>query len=175
MTPIVLNIAFRTEIENARLLIMSQFVAANVAAVGMIFGSPTNLILGRSVNWGFLQYLLVMLPTTILTIMVVFSLIQIINSRNETEKRNSLISRILVNSEKEWVKKIVSGLQRDRGLVRNKAWLYDSRLELSEGHQHLSKSAAMTRWSRIFGIALIVTITVTFLSTTSLWLGVVPI
>ena len=175
MTPIVLNIAFRTKIKNARLLILSQFVAANIAAVGLIFGSPTNLILGRSVQWGFVQYLLVMLPTTILTIMLVFSLIQIINSRNESDKRNSLIPRILGNSEAEWVKKIVRGLPRNRGVFRNSAWVYDSRLVLSEGHQHLSKSAAMTRWSRIFGIALLVTISVTFLSTTSLWFAVIPI
>ena len=175
MTPIVLNIAFRLEIKNARLLILSQFVAANIAAVGLIFGSPTNLILGRSVHWGFVQYLLVMLPTTTLTIMLVFSLIQIINSRNEGDKRNSPIPRFLGNSEMEWVKKIVRGLPSNRGVFRNSAWVYDSRIVLSEGHRHLSKSAAMTRWSRIFGIALLVTISVTFLSTTSLWFAVVPI
>lgn len=175
MTPIVMSIAFTSKFKNTKLLLLSQFVAANTAAVGLIFGSPTNIILGRAVNWGFFQYLLVMLPTTVLTIMLVFSIIQIINSRNETEKRDSLISQRFRYSKNVLIKRVFDRSENNSGIIRNESWLFDSRLEFSDLNQNSIKSKTMIRWTRVFLISLCITIIVTFLSSTSLWFAVIPI
>ena len=44
MTPIVIELCRQSHIHNARLLLLGQFVAANTLSMGLLIGSPTNII-----------------------------------------------------------------------------------------------------------------------------------
>lgn len=59
-TPILVGILAQTTLENGRLLLLSQFVAANTLSMGWLIGSPTNLIIGQELGINFLTYLLLM-------------------------------------------------------------------------------------------------------------------
>ena len=64
MTPIVLEIARRAEIPNPKTLLISQYIAANTASMGLLTGSPTNVIVAQTTGMDFASYAqLMMLPT----------------------------------------------------------------------------------------------------------------
>ena len=66
MTPIVVSICFQAGIKNTKLILLSQFIAANTLSMGMLIGSPTNLIIAESVGLDFFSYLSLMaLPALI--------------------------------------------------------------------------------------------------------------
>lgn len=56
MTPILIDIAYRANIQNMKLLLLSQFVAANTLSMGLLIGSPTNIIVAETVGIGFIDY-----------------------------------------------------------------------------------------------------------------------
>lgn len=76
MTPILIDIAYRSGLENMKLLLLSQFIAANTLSMGLLIGSPTNIIISETLNIGFIEYALYMLPIAIIaclfTTLVVF-------------------------------------------------------------------------------------------------------
>ena len=66
LTPIVVSICFQAGIKNTKLILLSQFIAANTLSMGMLIGSPTNLIIAESVGLDFFSYLFLMvLPASI--------------------------------------------------------------------------------------------------------------
>jgi arsenical pump membrane protein len=79
MTPIVLSVVHQARIPNAKLLLLSQFVAANTVSMGLLIGSPTNLILARAVGIDFLEYLSLMAVPALLALMGTFVVVTWIN------------------------------------------------------------------------------------------------
>lgn len=66
MTPILINIAYRSDLQNMKLLLLSQFIAANTLSMGLLIGSPTNIIISETLNIGFIEYAIYMLPVAVL-------------------------------------------------------------------------------------------------------------
>jgi arsenical pump membrane protein len=79
MTPIVVSVAYQARIRNAKLLLLSQFIAANTVSMGLLVGSPTNLILGRALQRGFFEYLLLMVAPAAMALMATFIFVTWVN------------------------------------------------------------------------------------------------
>lgn len=66
LTPILIEIAYHSNIKNIKLLLLSQFIAANTLSMGLLVGSPTNIIIAESLSIGFTEYIsLMILPALI--------------------------------------------------------------------------------------------------------------
>jgi Na+/H+ antiporter NhaD/arsenite permease-like protein len=79
MTPLIIHIGAHSTIHNVVPLLIAQFIAANTSSMGLLVGSPTNIILGDAMSVSFAEYwVLMLLPTaiavvgTLLMLMVVF-------------------------------------------------------------------------------------------------------
>ncbi len=66
LTPIIFSIAVQSQIKNVKLLLIGEFVVANITAMGQLWGSPTNIIFAKTLNFSFLQYTSLMIIPTIL-------------------------------------------------------------------------------------------------------------
>jgi arsenical pump membrane protein len=56
MTPILIYLGNNAKIRNLVPLLMTQFIAANTASMGLYVGNPTNIVIGNAVGMGFLEY-----------------------------------------------------------------------------------------------------------------------
>lgn len=57
MTPIIMALCAQSGLKNARLLLLGQFVAANTLSMGLLIGSPTNVIVSSEIEgMDFLRY-----------------------------------------------------------------------------------------------------------------------
>ena len=79
MTPLIIRIGDCSTIQDVVPLLITHFIAANTAAMGLLVGSPTNIILGDALHVSFARYwVMMLLPTfvavvvTLLMLMVVF-------------------------------------------------------------------------------------------------------
>ncbi|SMN11544.1 Arsenic efflux pump protein [uncultured Candidatus Thioglobus sp.] len=79
LTPIIIQIAYYAGIKNAKLLLLSQFVAANTLSMGLLIGSPTNIIFGTVLGYDFMDYIALMIVPTIVAFMVSFIIVHLIN------------------------------------------------------------------------------------------------
>lgn len=79
MTPIILELCRQSQIGNARLLLLGQFVAANTLSMGLLIGSPTNIIVGLDAGIDFIDYFLLMAVPTALAVVVSFLVMHLIN------------------------------------------------------------------------------------------------
>ena len=79
MTPIILELCRQSQISNARLLLLGQFVAANTLSMGLFIGSPTNIIFSLNVGIDFVGYFFLMVVPTTLALMVSLIMLQFIN------------------------------------------------------------------------------------------------
>jgi arsenical pump membrane protein len=79
MTPIVVSVAYQARIRNAKLLLLSQFIAANTVSMGILIGSPTNLILGQAMDIRFVEYFFLMLAPSVIALMATFVFVTAIN------------------------------------------------------------------------------------------------
>ena len=70
MTPVVFACASSAGIRDMRLLLLSQFVAANTVSMGLLAGSPTNLILGDALGVDFVSHAAMMAVPTVYAFMV---------------------------------------------------------------------------------------------------------
>lgn len=80
MTPIILELCRQARIRNARILLISQFIAANTLSMGLLIGSPTNIIVASEIGLDFLQYLALMFVPSILAVGAGFLALQAINA-----------------------------------------------------------------------------------------------
>ncbi|MBI5123666.1 hypothetical protein HZA75_07445 [Candidatus Roizmanbacteria bacterium] len=80
LTPVVLAICVQSNFKNAKLILMSQFVAANTLSMGLIIGSPTNLIIGNKLDINFIYFLALMILPAIVAFLATFTLIDFIQS-----------------------------------------------------------------------------------------------
>lgn len=67
LTPIIVEIAFQAGLENAKLILLAQFIAANTLSMGLLIGSPTNIIVADALSIGFLEYLSIMILPAIIS------------------------------------------------------------------------------------------------------------
>lgn len=79
MTPIILELCRQSHIRNARLLLLGQFVAANTLSMGLLIGSPTNIIVALDANLDFVDYFLLMAVPTLLAVAISFLVLHFIN------------------------------------------------------------------------------------------------
>lgn len=61
LTPIMVEISFQAGIKNAKLLLLAQFIAANTLSMGLLIGSPTNIIIAEAMRIDFFTYLSMMI------------------------------------------------------------------------------------------------------------------
>ena len=80
MTPIILELCRQARIRNARILLISQFIAANTLSMGLLIGSPTNIIVASEIGLNFFQYLGLMFLPSILAVGTGFLALQLINA-----------------------------------------------------------------------------------------------
>ena len=90
MTPIVLTLCQQAHITNARLLLLGQFVAANTLSMGLLIGSPTNLIVAADLGLNFLDYFRLMLVPSLLAVGISFLVLHGINSLTPRRWRRAL-------------------------------------------------------------------------------------
>ena len=83
MTPIILELCRQARIRNARLLLISQFIAANTLSMGLLIGSPTNIIVASEIGLDFFQYLGLMLMPSILAVGAGFLALQVLNALSQ--------------------------------------------------------------------------------------------
>lgn len=79
MTPIVLELVRQARIRNARLLLISQFIAANTLSMGLLIGSPTNIIVASEVGLNFFEYFMLMLAPSVLAAVAGLLALHLIN------------------------------------------------------------------------------------------------
>lgn len=60
LTPIIVAICFQAGLKNTKLILLSQFIAANTLSMGLLIGSPTNLIIADSMGLDFFSYFFLM-------------------------------------------------------------------------------------------------------------------
>ena len=82
LTPIIIQISYYAGIKNAKLLLLSQFVAANTLSMGLLIGSPTNIIFGTVLGYDFLDYIGLMIIPTIMAFMISFIIVHYLNQKN---------------------------------------------------------------------------------------------
>ena len=84
LTPIVVEICRQARIRNARLLLLGQFVAANTLSMGLLIGSPTNIIVASETGLDFFSYLGLMLIPSVLAVATGFLVLHQINMASKT-------------------------------------------------------------------------------------------
>lgn len=85
LTPVILSICVHARIRNTRLLLLSQFVAANTMAMGTLIGSPTNIIFGYALNISFFAYLSMMAVPAFLCGMLSLIVVDWINQQSRPD------------------------------------------------------------------------------------------
>jgi len=91
-TPIIIAVCMHARIENMRLLLLSQFIAANTLSMGLLIGSPTNIILSKELGIDFFQYFVMMVIPSILACMLSFIVVDFINQRSKPGTRSRLFN-----------------------------------------------------------------------------------
>lgn len=80
MTPIILSLCVQSGFRNAKLLLLGQFVAANTLSMGLLIGSPTNIIVSSEIEEiTFFKYLALMIVPSIFAVVTGFVFIHGIN------------------------------------------------------------------------------------------------
>lgn len=87
VTPIIVEICFQAGIKNSKPLLLSQFVAANTLSMGLLIGSPTNIILAEELGINFFNYLALMFIPAIVAFGSSFLLISKMISISRTKSR----------------------------------------------------------------------------------------
>ena len=68
MTPLVVELSRQSGIRDVRLiLLVGCFIAANTLSMGMVFGSPSNIIVALATDMGFVEYFRLMTLPTLVT------------------------------------------------------------------------------------------------------------
>jgi len=135
MTPIVVSVVYQARIRNAKLLLLSQFVAANTVSMGILIGSPSNLILGRAMNIRFFEYFFLMLAPSMMALMTTFVFVTWINwfIQRRGAKAGGSRSRVM-----NW-------------LVGT--WTFSNTYTTPRFSQYRSMTNEMRRWVTVFGMS----------------------
>ncbi len=133
MTPIVVSVVYQARIRNAKLLLLSQFIAANTVSMGLLIGSPTNLIVGRALGIGFFEYLFLMLVPSVMALMATFVFVTWINAFVE--------------------RRAATGSRLTRWLVGT--WTFSPTYRPPRFSEYRSFTKEMRRWVGVFALAVV--------------------
>ncbi|MBB6646532.1 ArsB/NhaD family transporter [Halobellus ruber] len=86
LTPVIVEICFQAGIRNTKPILLSQFVAANTLSMGLLIGSPTNIILAEELGINFFDYLALMILPAVVAFGSSFLLITLIIRATESER-----------------------------------------------------------------------------------------
>lgn len=78
LTPVIVEICFQAGIRNTKPILLSQFVAANTLSMGLLIGSPTNIIVSEELGINFFDYFSMMLLPALIAFGSSFLLITLI-------------------------------------------------------------------------------------------------
>ena len=85
LTPVIVEICFQAGIRNTKPILLSQFVAANTLSMGLLIGSPTNIIISEELGINFFGYLTMMLLPSIVAFASSFLLITLLIRATESD------------------------------------------------------------------------------------------
>ena len=77
MTPIIVGICFQSAIQNTKPLLLTQFIAANTLSMGVLIGSPTNLIIADELGINFFEYTLLMGVPTLIAFLASYAIVRL--------------------------------------------------------------------------------------------------
>jgi arsenical pump membrane protein len=98
LTPVIVEICFQAGIRNTKPILLSQFVAANTLSMGLLIGSPTNIIISEELGVNFFEYFALMILPALVAFGSSFLLITIIIRVSESE-RSSLFDDLYIQPE----------------------------------------------------------------------------
>lgn len=136
LTPIIYAVCINAKIRNGKLFFLSQFVAANTLAMGLMIGSPTNIIIAQEFGIDFLEYLFLMIVPAIFAFLLSIIVVDFIN-------RRSLRT------------------QQERGFFRRLNWEYFERYNIPARAPWSEFTSRMGRWLWLFAGAVILLMIVT--------------
>ena len=106
MTPITLAIARAAEVKNARILLLSQFIAANTLSMALYTGSPTNIIVSQRLGLNFFSYFALMAVPSIVALIATLGALWLITHTSraggETAGRRFRPLRYLLSGRNRW-------------------------------------------------------------------------
>ena len=143
LTPIIVSICFQAGIKNTKLILLSQFIAANTLSMGMLIGSPTNLIIAESVNLDFFSYFFLMVLPAFIAFLSSLLLLKLVTKILQWEKTSFL-------SDME----------------------FKEDYSVPDENPHPEFTAQMRDWVLIFGTFIALVAAVTFLNYSLLWCAV---
>ena len=143
MTPIIVGICFQSAIQNTRLLLLTQFIAANTLSMGVLIGSPTNLIIADELGLNFFEYTLLMGLPTLIAFLASYALV----------RRTPLIAK----SDR------IPGFQ---------FLAMQNRYETPERNPEPTITPAMRNWVLLFGTVVALVAVATYLHLSLLWCAV---
>lgn len=85
LTPVIVEICFQAGIRNTKPILLSQFVAANTLSMGLLIGSPTNIIISEELGVNFFEYLAMMLLPAVVAFASSFLLITLLIRATESD------------------------------------------------------------------------------------------
>lgn len=125
MTPVIISVCVNAGIRNARLLLLSEFVAANTMSMATLIGSPTNIILGLGLKVTYFTYLFIMIVPAILS---------------------CLLSLIVL----DWVIRRCRG-----GGAFFSRWKFDNTYRIPAIVHHVQFTAKMKMWLTVFSLSML--------------------
>jgi arsenical pump membrane protein len=143
ITPIIVAICFQAAIRNTKLILLSQFIAANTLSMGLLIGSPTNIIISEQMSIDFFSYLALM----VLPAVVAF-----------------VSSFVLINQVMKIARSDRFSLFDDLAFQRQ--------YSMPEANPEPYFTAHMRDWLLIFGTFVVLVAIVTFIETSLLWCAV---
>jgi Na+/H+ antiporter NhaD/arsenite permease-like protein len=166
MTPIVVSVAHQARIRNASLLLLSQFVAANTVSMGLLIGSPTNLILGRALDLHFGEYFVLMLVPSALAVMATFVVVSLVNRLAErgagtAGAPDAAGAAGAAGARRGWRRVLVGG------------WAFSPTYHPPRFSRYRTVTAEMRWWVAVFGLSVALLVVGTATDTGLLAAGVV--
>ncbi|MFB6241366.1 MAG: SLC13 family permease [Candidatus Nanosalina sp.] len=143
LTPIIVAICFQAGIENTKPILLSQFIAANTLSMGLLIGSPTNLIVADSLGLGFFNYL---------SLMFLPALVAFLSSL--------LLLKLTLNLVRRSWFPFLPDLE------------FSSSFEMQEKNPEPEFTSLMRNWVLIFGFFVALVAVVTYLHLSLLWCAV---
>lgn len=147
LTPIIYSICMNARLANGKLLLLSQFVAANTLSMGLMIGSPTNIIVADYLKMDFVAYFYLMSIPAIVAFMLSLVVVDFINSRSLPDARGLFnFSRL--------------------------GWHYSEQYRIPSRAPWSEFSPSMGRWFWLFLIAVVALIVTTNLNGSLLWVAI---
>ena len=143
LTPIIFSIAVYGNIANPKQLFLSQFVAANTVSMGLLIGSPTNIIIADKIHIAFLPYFLLMFGPFLVSFIVSSAVVYLVTTI--TNKKKSRVASL--------------------------GWGYQKKYSLKHISLRSVFTASMAYWLALFGFVVLLTAIATQLRTSLSWVA----